>query len=117
MAKRKTTGVAPLESAVNQDNVSVPVKPVRDPTPGIGASAVRRPGYDEARVNAQQAAEQSGLFPKGGQAFVAWLKEAKGVSLRVRQPLASWQSLLTEFAARPIHGYRRGSAGGNHRRQ
>jgi hypothetical protein len=62
-----------------------------------------------------QAGEASKLFPKGGTAFGTWLRTEKGIDPNERRLVEDWQALLEEFAARPIHGHRRGPSGGNHR--
>ena len=39
----------------------------------------------------------------------------KGVHITDTRPIEAWEDLLKEFAARPVHGLRRGPDGGDHR--
>ena len=80
---------------------------------GLGA-APRRIVEAGMRVAAQLAGKKSRHFPKGGSAFEAWCAE-KGVHITDTRPIEAWEDLLKEFAARPVHGLRRGPDGGDHR--
>ena len=77
-------------------------------TVGVQTSG-RRPAVVARKrlVRAMSAAEASKLFPKGGSAFTAWCAREKGLTATERRTEAEWADLLTEFAARPIHGHRR----------
>ena len=99
-----------------------PPRPPRADPVSIGVTAVRRPvpadprTIDERTVVARVAGEASALFPKAGEAFERWCNEKKGINPQERRVMSDWTELLEEFARRPIHGYRRGHEGGNHRR-
>jgi len=89
-----------------------PVTPVAR---GEGVSLPRRqPDPSKVKLRATQAGEASAHFLKGGPAFARWC-EKQGIAPRERRTAAEWDSLMQEFAARPIHGHRRGKDGGNHR--
>ena len=115
MAKRRKGKSTPaLESSVKQGHIELPKasRPVAD---GLGVDqSARSATPSPMRSNARYAGSKSGLFPKGGEAFERWCSD-KGISPRERRSQAEWSELLEEFANRPIHGLRRGPAGGNHR--
>lgn len=81
---------------------------------------VRRNGAEteaqrnERRVTAREAGEASLLFPKGGEAFASWCASS-GIDPLVKRLSSEWDSFLYAFSRRPIHGHRRGEAGGTHK--
>lgn len=93
--------------------MSQKLAPVKVGVTGVRRSATRQKDLDESRVTAKQAGEASTLFPKGGTAFAAWVREQGEDPMRRRFP-SEWQELLERFVTRPIHGYRRGPHGGSH---
>ena len=51
----------------------------------------------------------------GGTPFEAYCMK-QGINPQDRRSQEAWSGLLGEFASRPIHGYRRQSGGGTHKR-
>jgi hypothetical protein len=71
------------------------------------------------KVTAYNAGEACSLFgvrqgKGGGAAFERWCRES-GIDPDARREEKDWAADLQRFADRPIHGHRRGKAGGNHR--
>lgn len=96
---------------------------VRGEGRSVGVQRVRRGNEAEGaltprKIDAFTAAEACELFGRagkgGGAAFARWVT-AKGLKAGIRLAAAAWRELLEEFAARPLHGHRRQSTGGNHR--
>ncbi len=83
----------------------------------IGVTGVRRPVRAQAKrlVGGITAADASPLFGAGGAAFALWVEQTKQIDPRERRTEAEWAPLIREFAARPIHGYRRKSVNDNHK--
>jgi hypothetical protein len=65
-------------------------------------------------VSAASAGETSTLFSKGGDAFAAYCHD-QGINIDQKRQADEWDTLLQEFADKPIYGCRRGPAGGDHR--
>ncbi len=95
-------------------------KPPTPPRPvvSLGVGGVRRNPVPEDQVNerrgdAYTAAEASDLFAQGGPAFASWCL-SEGIDPRAKRPMSAWKDLIAQFAARPVHGHRRGPNGGDH---
>lgn len=93
--------------------IHVPPKKVREKPAGIGVQQEAEKA-SPLHVLPKYAAAKSSLFPKGGEAFEQWCV-SKGISAREQRTTKQWESLLQEFAERPIHGMRRGKSGGSHK--
>jgi hypothetical protein len=121
MPKKKKEAAAPKAPVVTRSpKITLPPKREREQA-NVGVTAVRRTrvagGPGKRKMGAMEAATMADAFKKGGEAFVQWLrKEHPEVNPRDRRTQADWEPLVQEFAARPIHGHRRGKQGGNHRR-
>ncbi len=110
MARKKTIApTAPLQAT--GDAVLLPVKASR---PQVDAGIARPLYRGSRRVTASIAASADTRFPKGAGAFAIWCK-GQGIPLTERRTAEEWDSLLTLFADRPIHGHRRGEHGGSHK--
>jgi hypothetical protein len=99
------------------DSPSVPFVPPRKKrkaAPGLGVTHAVSSTSRGLETTARYAGHTSKLFPHGGAAFEVWCNE-KGINSREKRSTEDWSALLEEFANRPIHGLRRGEAGGNHR--
>jgi hypothetical protein len=109
----------PAIPVTSGESVTLPVIGSGGSNPAVGVQGVRRSERAVAaqdqkrRVTGYTAAEASQLFPKGGAAFLGWALD-NGVRMGERRTEAEWAPLIEEFAARPIHGHRRGLVGGSH---
>ena len=111
MARKKSTDSPPAPKVATGDAVVLPVKAPRVQVP----AGIARPVYrGTRRVTATIAASADNRFPKGAGAFAVWCK-GQGIAPTERRTAEEWDSLLSAFAARPIHGHRRGSHGGSHK--
>jgi len=106
MARKKKT------TKTTEGGIYVPPSK-RSKAKGLGNQALTK-SKSPLKGTARYAAEQCDLFPHGGEAFERWCSD-KGISARDVRSIGDWHPLLEEFAARPIHGHRRGAEGGTHR--
>lgn len=121
-SSKKTKKTKKSPPVTKGDSIKLMEKKAK-PQTSVGVKTVRRQHVGEdagkPRMRAYRAAEASQLFGRprkgGGRAFARWVKLTKGLSPNLKQTAKEWEPLLEEFAARPIHGHRRGSTGGNHR--
>ena len=93
------------------DGIALPKRAAPMESAGGVAAGMRQQlkiGEGKRKMPGHSAAEASKLFPRGGEAFMQWLQRRKGIGLAERRTEAEWQTLVTEFADRPIHGHRRG---------
>ena len=111
MARKKTPESPPAPKVAIGDAVVLPVKAAR---PRVDAGVARPAYHGSRRVTASIAASADNRFPKGAGAFAVWCK-GQGIAQTERRTAEEWDSLLTAFAARPIHGHRRGADGGSHK--
>lgn len=125
---KKSAPAKPLVSSTKGSTVTLPNHaPRRARQEGLGAQAAAKPavtlggsqkrrmGAAEAGALSPQFGRTSGQGDKGGEAFATWCHRVHGIDTRERRPQSEWEALLAEFAARPVHGHRRKSVGGNHR--
>lgn len=119
---RKKKEESPAASLVATAEGLSKAKPRREQV-SVGVRAVRLSGATggprKRTMRGYSAAEASALFgvragKGGGAAFERWLADAGHDPSEMRTE-ADWQPLIEQFAARPIHGHRRGPSGGNHR--
>tara|TARA_Y100000034_G_scaffold124562_1_gene172901 strand:- start:181 stop:567 length:387 start_codon:yes stop_codon:yes gene_type:complete len=118
MAKKTSKKDKDRQRVVSGEGVVLPPRPprTREHAPGLGVTAARRPKpQDERIVRAEDAGAEATMFPAGGKAFAVWLQKEHGINPKHRIPVSEFQGYLEEFAARPLHGHRRGPEGGNHR--
>lgn len=119
MPRSSNKKTPPAPRVVSGDAVSFPVKTPKRPQVSVGVTNVRRSKQAnvpmQRRIRGFTAAEASERFPKGGAAFQMWVERTHGIDPGERRTAAEWAELVEEFASRPIHGHRRGRAGGNHR--
>lgn len=123
MSKKKKDPAVPRMT--RHKKIALPPKRERTQK-SVGVQDVRRSARDVApagtkrTMRGREAAMLSTLFGRkgktGGEAFERWLTKEKGIIANERRTQADWDGLLQEFAAKPIHGHRRGRAGGNHRK-
>lgn len=118
MSTRPPPPAATQRPVVASDaSIALPPRPAaRVATTDVGVTGVRRTdriGSAPRRTGASDAATACELFPSGGAAFEQWIKD-QGMRGDERLSAAEWAPILAKFAARPIHGHRRGSAGGSH---
>jgi hypothetical protein len=93
------------------DAVVLPVKAAKKQ---VSAGVARPRNKGTRMITASIAGSADGRFPKGGAAFAVWCK-AQGIDPNERRDAQGWDKLLSAFADRPIHGHRRGAAGGSHK--
>ena len=109
-SKKTVAAVAPV--AKGEGVVLPPVKarvvqPDRPKTTLVSVRLRTKPTFRAAAIGAREL--------KHGAAFEAFCR-TRGVSATEKRSLAEWADLLADFQDQPIHGYRRGAAGGSHRR-
>ena len=115
MAKRKSKAKGNSQLSPSVANVTLPPRKNRGSQPSVGSGPTHPvKTVSPLKTKARYAGDNSGLFPKGGEAFERWCA-SKGISSRERRSADEWSDLLEEFASRPIHGLRRGPSGGNHK--
>lgn len=103
----------PVSVVAKGADLGVPArKSVPAPTGKVG-NVRGRPGGPR-KIDATAAGRRSGLFPKGGEAFAAWVRSEHGIDPTSRQDPAFWEPYLTQFAERPVSGHRR-RTNGNHK--
>ncbi len=84
------------------DNLGVPTRKI----PASAPAARSAVPAGAARIDAVTAGQRSGLFRAGGEAFAAWVR-GKGIDPAAKMPTPFWDSLLSDFAVRPVSGHRR----------
>ena len=112
MPRRKPAPKSDAPAVATGDAVVLPAKRRRK---SVDAGVARPARAGARRVTASIAASVDLRFPKGSASFAVWCQR-KGVDAQERRTAEQWDDLLSEFARRPIHGHRRSTGGGTHKR-